>query len=126
MSRGDGCLNNYADNDDLIYCTYRINGGFNGYRRRETKVTDALTAIKSCRNTDLSMKGTYTLATNTCNNMSDAVYKWANLIHGEGINADEYYQRYLELTDDAKQTNTIKSRRITAGTRIKKSKIAKQ
>lgn len=96
-------LNVDADSDDAIYCTYRINGGFNGYREREKNAKNIIKAIGSCVNADLSKKGTYTLATSKCYNLKDAVYKWAKLLYEEhdgistGETSKQAYQRFVTL-----------------------------
>ncbi|WDF54380.1 glycoside hydrolase family 19 protein [Mucilaginibacter sp. KACC 22063] len=100
-------LNVDADNDDPMYCTYRINGGFTHYRDREGYAKSIIKTIGTCVSTDLSKKGTYKLSTSKCNNYKDAVYKWANLLHDEhDANSSEEtsktaYQRYITLTQDS-------------------------
>jgi predicted chitinase len=47
-------LNKAADVDDLIFCTYRINGGFNGYSDRKNKLHKMLSKTK-CKNKELTV-----------------------------------------------------------------------
>lgn len=98
-------LNDSADLDDLIYVTYRINGGFNGYRDREKNLKNILNSIGSCANTELSEKGTYKLSTSKCNNGKDGVWKFANLQYDENdLNSGDEtssvaYTRYITLAN---------------------------
>lgn len=99
-------LNDYADLDDLIYITYRINGGFNGYRPgREENLKNILNSIGSCANTELSEKGTYKLSTSKCNNGKDGVWKFANFLYDENdLNSGDEtssvaYKRYITLAN---------------------------
>ncbi len=113
-------LNTFADKDDLIYCSYRVNGGFNGYDEREKKVKAALKAIILCSTTDLSQKGTYKLETSAAYGAHNAVFKWATLEHGAGRNAKPNYARYLTLTDGIEnKSKAMNNRRAIAAQRTK-------
>lgn len=102
---GSTNLNDYADTDDAIYITYRINGGFNGYRLREENVKNIFNNIGSCANVDLTTKGTYKLSTSKCNQGKDGVWKFANLLDDENdsYSGDETsktaYTRYIALAN---------------------------
>lgn len=104
---GSTNLNDYADNDDAIYITYRINGGFTGYRDRIKNMTHILGNL-SCANVDLKTKGVYKLSTSKCNSGKDGVWKYANLLYDEKdahSAADDTsktaYTRYISLANAA-------------------------
>lgn len=105
---GSTSFNVYADTDDAIYITYRINGGFTGYRERVANVKYIFDAVGSCINTDLTTKGTYKLSTSQCNEGKDGVWMYANLLYEENdlhsLEDDTSkiaYTRYLTLANAA-------------------------
>ena len=109
-------LNNMADNDDLIYITYRINGGFNGFNDRKKKLINMISKIDCLKVRFNNLKdNNYSIKKSKAWNINDAVYKYAALNTHE---SNECYLRYLELTRDysklpngEKKDNIIKRRR---------------
>ena len=91
-------LNNMADNDDLIYITYRINGGFNGFNDRKKKLINMISKIDCLKVRFNNLKdNNYSIKKSKAWNINDAVYKYAALNTHE---SNECYLRYLELTRD--------------------------
>ena len=109
-------LNNMADNDDLIYITYRINGGFNGFNDRKKNLINMISKIDCLKDRFNNLKdNNYSIKKSKAWNINDAVYKYAALNTHE---SNECYLRYLELTRDysklpngEKKDNIIKRRR---------------
>lgn len=90
-------LNDYADKDDIIYITYRINGGFNGYLDdRKPKLIEMIKSI-TCTKTTFENYNTYSVKKSKAWDGHDAVYKYAKLNTDE---SKDSYKRYLELTKD--------------------------
>ena len=91
-------LNNMADDDDLIYITYRINGGFNGFSDRKNKLLKMHSTIECLRDSFNNLEdNNYSIKSSKAWNIHDAVYKYANLNNSE---SNECRLRYLELTKD--------------------------
>lgn len=114
-------LNNMADNDDLIYITYRINGGFNGFNDRKKKLINMISKIDCLKVRFNNLKdNNYSIKKSKAWNINDAVYKYAALNTHE---SNECYLRYLELTRDysklpngEKKDNIIKRRKKASTT----------
>ena len=114
-------LNDFADKDDIIYISYRINGGFNGYiDDRKPKLISMIKKI-TCKKTKFENYNVYSIKKSKAWDGHDSVYKYAKLNTTE---SKDCYQRYLDLTADyltwssvkkSKETkNRIESRRKTA------------
>ncbi|WP_199907306.1 glycoside hydrolase family 19 protein, partial [Campylobacter concisus] len=89
-------LNNMADDDDLIYITYRINGGFNGFNDRKNKLINMVSKIDCLKDRFNNLEdNNYSIKKSKAWNIHDAVYKYAVLNTHE---SNECYLRYLELT----------------------------
>ena len=113
-------LNNMADFDDLIYITYRINGGFNGFSDRKNNLLKMHSKIECLRDSFNNLEdNNYSIKSSKAWNIHDAVYKYANLNNSE---SNECRLRYLELTKDylklpkGKKRDTIMSRRAEINT----------
>ena len=113
-------LNNMADADDLIYITYRINGGFNGFSDRKNNLLKMHSKIECLRDSFNNLEdNNYSIKSSKAWNIHDAVYKYANLNNSE---SNECRLRYLELTKDylklpkGKKRDTIMSRRAEINT----------
>ena len=110
-----------ADNDDLIYITYRINGGFNGFNDRKKKLINMISKIDCLKVRFNNLKdNNYSIKKSKAWNINDAVYKYAALNTHE---SNECYLRYLELTRDysklpngEKKDNIIKRRKKASTT----------
>jgi predicted chitinase len=89
-------LNAHADKDDLIYISYRINGGFNGFDDRKKKLTAMIKAI-TCNKTTFENFEAYSIKKSKAWDTTDALYKYGALKNSESKDA---YKRYLALTDD--------------------------
>lgn len=90
-------LNDYVDKDDIIYITYRINGGFNGYLDdRKPKLIQMIKSI-TCDKTKFENYDSYSVKKNKAWDGHDAVYKYAKLNTDE---SKDSYKRYLVLTKD--------------------------
>ncbi|QYS89556.1 glycoside hydrolase family 19 protein [Flavobacterium davisii] len=98
-------LNDYADKDDIIYITYRINGGYNGYLDdRKPKLIEMIKSI-NCEKTKFENYDSYSIKKSKSWDAYDAVYKYAKLNTSE---SKESYKRFLELTDDYLTWNSMK------------------
>lgn len=95
-------LNIMANENDLIYITYRINGGFNGLLDRKTKLIAMLTQLK-CNNFEYN-KLEYLMRDSRCIKLHDAVFKYARLNTSE---SKECYSKYLLLTQNYLEWSTI-------------------
>lgn len=88
-------LNTFADNDDIIYITYRINGGFTHYLDdRKPKLIKMIKQV-NCENVEFINFESYSVKKSQCWKLHNAVFKYANLNTAE---SKECYQRYLDLT----------------------------
>ncbi|MCT2561953.1 glycoside hydrolase family 19 protein [Chryseobacterium herbae] len=68
----DRQLGNYADKDDLIFISVRINGGLNGFDHRKTNVKSIIKLMKieeKCKTNKLKPIGTYTYETSGIKNL---------------------------------------------------------
>ncbi len=106
-------LNQYADEDDLIFITYSINGGFNGYDDRKNKTIKLLEKLKVKKSNDLNKKlGIYNVNDSKLYNYFVGIYSWARYfdpkyvkLEGTGKNLKEAinaYQRSIFLYDNNK------------------------
>ncbi|WP_392561739.1 hypothetical protein RHO12_11545 [Orbus sturtevantii] len=96
-------LNIVADENDLIYITYRINGGFNGFQDRKTKLITMLDRLECNHSEHISTL--FSIYNSRCFNLFDAVFKYAQLNTGESIGC---YSQYLLLTHNYLNWNSIK------------------
>ncbi|WP_345492596.1 hypothetical protein, partial [Orbus sasakiae] len=87
-------LNTIADKNDLIYISYRINGGFNGFNDRKMKLISMMDKFE-CNN--INYESLYSIFTSRCFDLHDAVFKYANLNTTE---SKECYSKYLSLTEN--------------------------
>lgn len=107
-------LNDFADKDDIIYITYRINGGFNGYMRdRKPKLINMIKKI-TCTKTKFENFETYSIKNSKAWDGHDAVYKYARLNTDE---SKDCYQRYLDLTVNYLTWNISQSKKNKIATR---------
>lgn len=107
-------LNDFADKDDIIYITYRINGGFNGYiSDRKPKLINMIKKI-TCTKTTFENFETYSIKTSKAWDGHDAVYKYARLNTDE---SKDCYQRYLDLTANYLTWNISQSKKNNIATR---------
>ncbi|MET3036122.1 glycoside hydrolase family 19 protein [Chryseobacterium sp. NRRL B-14859] len=68
----DRQLGNYADKDDLIFISVRINGGLNGFDHRKSNVKSIIKLMnieKSCKTNKLKSIGTYKYETSNIKNL---------------------------------------------------------
>ncbi len=85
-------LNQFADEDDLIYITYIVNGGFNGYIDRKKKTKKSIEILNAVLGEDIDkIIGEYELASSRLYNSFDGTYMWAKY-------HDKYYAK-LEGTE---------------------------
>lgn len=99
-------LNTYADKDDAIYITYRINGGFNGYvEDRKPKLISMIKNSIECKNSNYSSYSSYSIKRSKCWDLYAPIYLYAALNTNE---SKDCYRRYLELTDNYLSWSTIK------------------
>ncbi|HCN49796.1 MAG TPA: hypothetical protein DIT10_12005 [Chryseobacterium sp.] len=99
-------LNDYADKDDIIYITYRINGGFNGYiEDRKPKLIKMIKNSVECKNSKYVSYDKYSVKNSKCWKSQDAIYKYAQLSTDESKIS---YQQYLDLTADYLDWASIK------------------
>ncbi|SDM38567.1 glycoside hydrolase family 19 protein [Chryseobacterium taihuense] len=119
-------LNIFADNDDVIYITYRINGGFNGYiEDRKPKLVKMIKKV-DCKNSTFVNFENYFIKNSECWKLHDAVFKYANLNTNE---SKECYQRYLDLTANYLNWSSIKGWETTkpsSSKRKAKEKVEKR
>lgn len=114
-------LNDFADIDDIIYITYRINGGFNGYiEDRKPKLITMIKNIVECKNSKFKNYDKYSIKNSFAWKSHDSVYKYAVL------NTDEAkisYQQYLDLTDNYLSWLSIKGWEKSHDKKRRKEKI---
>jgi predicted chitinase len=99
-------LNEHADNNDFIYITRIINGGFNGYDDRLNKLKEAFNEIYNGCNIKKEIDTNYQLKNSRTYNDRRGVFAWG-LWHDPGLDkkgcikdktkAIEGYKRFLEL-----------------------------
>ncbi|WP_299610921.1 hypothetical protein [uncultured Aquimarina sp.] len=106
-------LNDNADDNDLIYITYRINGGFNGYNDRLEYVNRGFEVLlNSCGNSN-SETTDYTFSESKTYNEQKGSFGWGAW-HDPGTNkrgctknrakAIEGYERFISLNNAAGRT----------------------
>ncbi|MCD1115994.1 glycoside hydrolase family 19 protein [Chryseobacterium turcicum] len=114
-------LSDYADKDDIIYITYRINGGFNGYvEDRKPKLIKMIKNSVECENSKYINYDKYSIKDSKCWKSLDAIYKYAQLSTDESKIS---YQQYLDLTDDYLEWPSIKGWEKNRQKKKKKTKI---
>ncbi len=110
-------LNDNADQDDLIYIVYRVNGGFNGYNYRKELVIRALNQFKdSIDQSNLSKElGVYKIQDSRVYNNFNGTFIWGkyhdNFYKLDGTDKDDEiakfaYQRVIDLYDSGKVKKT--------------------
>lgn len=99
-------LNDYADKDDIIYITYRINGGFNGYiEDRKPKLIQMIKNSVRCINSNYMNYDQYSIKKSQCWELHDPLYLYAVLNTSE---SRDCYKQYLNLTNDYLNWPSIK------------------
>ena len=104
-------LSLFADEDDLIYITYLINGGFTGYNDRKGKTLNTIKTMR-IQQTDELLKdlGVYNVKNSRLYNDFDGMYVWAKYfdekypkLEGTGKNEIESknaYQRVINIFEN--------------------------
>lgn len=117
-------LNDYADKDDIIYITYRINGGFNGYiEDRKPKIIQMIENSVECKNSEYANYDKYSIKNSKCWTSFDALYKYANLSTNE---SQISYQQFLDITDDYLTWTSIKGWEKSKSKKKKKESMEKK
>lgn len=120
-------LNDYADKDDVIYITYRINGGLTGYiEDRKPKLISMIKNSVKCEKSKYLNYDKYSIKTSKCWSLHDAIYKYA--VVGTDESKDSYKQ-YLKLTEDYLNFSSVKGWEDTKPDSLKrqaKEKIEKR
>lgn len=99
-------LSTYADKDDIIYITYRINGGFNGYiEDRKPKLIKMIKNSVECKNSKYINYEKYSIKNSKCWESQDSIYRYAQLSTDESKIS---YQQYLDLTSDYLNFSSVK------------------
>ena len=103
-------LNTYADLDDLIYISYRINGGFNGFYDRKQKLISMANKIK-CKNSSFNnlINNNYSIKHSKAWSIHNAIYRY--IMDLKNAEMRDCCIRYLELTLNKKDDEKIKKRR---------------
>ena len=110
-------LNDYADADDLIFITYKVNGGFNGYTDRKEKLLKAITVLGAELGSEVNKElGVYKVSESVLYGRFLGMNRWAQYhdstfpkLDGTGKDAEEAksaYARVIELYDAGKVKQT--------------------
>lgn len=113
-------LNDCADEDDIIYITYRINGGFNGYLDDRKPKLVQMIGNTVCSNANYVNYDAYLIRNSRCWELHDAVYKYAVLNTNE---SRDCYIQYLALTEGYLNWSSIRGWERNNEKRDRKNRI---
>ncbi len=123
-------LNNEADENDFIYITYAINGGYNGYNDRLNWVKNGFEELyENCENEN-DKNTTYKFTESKAYNVKKASFGWG-LWHDPDLNksgctknkekAISGYERFIALHDDSGKVTLTKKWYGYSGNSIRKT-----
>lgn len=99
-------LTEYSDADDFIFCTAKVNGGFNGYDDRLQYLNRALETMDSISCAKLNQDGLYDLSNSKAHDSAKLSFAWGfwsdpeSRAHGkskDNAQAIVGYKRFLEI-----------------------------
>ncbi len=116
-------LSQYADDNDLIYITYKINGGFNGFLHRKEVIQNLIKAMDIKDADDQKLAGNqFKIEDSKVYNTFASINLWAKYhdskspqLKGTGkdkIESTKAYSRVIELYDDGKINDNKANKKI--------------